>query len=181
MGLPPLPSLLARVTLILGLLLPPAAADPSPPSAPEPAPAGAASAKPPPAATEELPFLSRHRHSLLIVAGVGAAASGLGALLLRREANDRYEDYERTADPQRMIERYDDTSRLDNQAAACFIAAEALFIFAIYLGFFVEPAGRATGAARPERRLSASRDSRDEVGSGPALLLDRGLRLRWTF
>ena len=85
-------------------------------------------------------FLSRHRRSLLIATGAGAAATGVAALVLRRQANEKYEAYQEAADPERIAALYDETTSLDNQAAACFIASEVLFVTALYLGFFVEPA-----------------------------------------
>jgi hypothetical protein len=83
-------------------------------------------------------FLSRHRKALLIVTGSGAAATGLAAYVYRRAANERFEDYQHTADPVHLAELYDEASDLDNRAAACFLVGEALFVFALYLGFFVD-------------------------------------------
>lgn len=85
-------------------------------------------------------FLSRHRRSLLIATGAGAAATGIAAIAFRHEANAKYDDYQSSADPEEIAALYDETARLDNRAAACFIASEALFVAALYLGFFVEPA-----------------------------------------
>jgi hypothetical protein len=91
-------------------------------------------------------FLSRHRNMLLIVTAAGAAASGVGAALVRRSANERYEEYEQTADPERIEALYDEATELDNTAATLFIAAEALFVGALYLAFFVDsPAGYTPG------------------------------------
>jgi hypothetical protein len=89
--------------------------------------------------TDPPSFFSRHRNTLLIVTAAGAAASGVGAALVRRSANERYEEYEQTADPERIEDLYDEATELDNTAAALFIAAEALFVGALYLAFFVDP------------------------------------------
>lgn len=121
---PPLPLLALRVAIIGSLLVS----------------SVAALGEPTPAATEPS-FLSRNRRTLLIATTAGAAASGVLALLHRRAANDRFEEYKRTADPDRLIQLYDETARLDNRAAAFFVSAEVLFVAAMYLGFFVEPPG----------------------------------------
>lgn len=85
-------------------------------------------------------FLSRHRRSLLIATGAGAAAAGIATIAFRHEANTKYDAYQGAADPEEITALYDETAELDNRAAACFIASEALFVAALYLGFFVEPA-----------------------------------------
>ncbi len=85
-------------------------------------------------------FLSRHRRSLLIATGAGAAAAGIAAIAFRQRANTTYDEYRTAADPEEIAALYDETESLDNRAAACFIASEALFVAALYLGFFVEPA-----------------------------------------
>jgi hypothetical protein len=105
---------------------------------------------------------------------VGAGAAGLAAVFFRRAANDRFADYRRTADPERLEELYDQAAELDNRAAASFIAAEALFVFAVYVGFFVDPPRKTVGAAVPE------------TPCGPLAmdwLPERGLalRLQWRF
>jgi hypothetical protein len=118
-------------------------------------------------------FLSRHRQKLLIASGVGAGAATAAAIYLRRAANDRYDDYRQTADPERLEELYDEAADLDNQAAAAFIAAEAMFVFAVYLGFFVDPPPKKAewNPVFPAGRLG--------MGWTP----DRGLafRLQWDF
>ena len=85
-------------------------------------------------------FLSSHRRSLLWIAAGGAAASAVTAILFRREANDRYDAYQQTADPEAIADLYDEAKHLDEVATGFFIGAEALFVAVIYLGFFVEPA-----------------------------------------
>jgi hypothetical protein len=85
-------------------------------------------------------FLSRHRSSLLWISAGGAAASAVTAILFRREANDRYDEYQHTADPEAIDDLYAESKHLDQVATGFFIGAEALFVAAIYLGFFVEPA-----------------------------------------
>jgi len=109
--------------------VPRAAADPPPPSEPQARDeSGSAS------------FLARHRRSLLIATASGAAAAGLTAMLFRREANARYDEYQETAHPDEIADLYAETARLDEVAAGFFITAEALFVATIYLGFFVDPA-----------------------------------------
>lgn len=146
MGRVPLFPLAVRVAITLSLLVSPVAALGEPTAATEPS------------------FLSRNRRSLLVATAAGAAASGVAALLYRRAANDRFEEYRRTADPDRLTQLYDETARLDNRAAAFFVTAEVLFVAAMYLGFFVEPP--APGVAR----ASIVIDPRDTA-----------LSLRWSF
>jgi hypothetical protein len=126
----PLPRARRLSVLLLALALawprPDAAADPGDDPSPEP--------------SAQSSFLSLHRRALLIATGAGAAGTGIAAIVLRRQANEKYEEYQATADPEEIAALYDETTSLDNQAAACFIAAEALFVAALYLGFFVEPA-----------------------------------------
>jgi hypothetical protein len=97
-------------------------------------------------------FLSRHRGSLLAISAGGAAASAVTAILFRREANDRYDAYQQTADPAAIDDLYAESKHLDQVATGFFIGAEALFVAAIYLGFFVEPA-QADAAASTSPRL----------------------------
>ncbi len=112
-------------------------------------------------------WLARHRQPLLVAASAGAAGAGLAAALYRRAANDRFADYRRTADPERLAALYDETTRLDNRAAGFFVAAEAAFVFAMVLGFFVHaPRAAASGAA---------------AGPHPSLAAGRGVALRWDF
>ncbi len=119
-------------------------------------------------------FVSHHRKTLLITTGAGAAASGLAAMLYRRAANDRFEEYQHTADPDRLRDLYDQSSRLDNRAAACFIAAEGLFVLAIYFGFFVHPARAATNAGAASTEPGRSLPT-------PIWMPERGLGVRWSF
>jgi hypothetical protein len=123
--------------------------------------------------TEGPSFLSRHRRPLMVASGVGAAATGLAAVFFRRAANDRFETYQRTADPERLAELYDRAAELDNRASASFIAAEACFVFAIYLGFFVDPPRK---VARVESDVS-------DGEMGIAWIPERGpaLRVQWSF
>src|SRR5688572_19159855 len=127
-------------------------------------------------------FLSRHRRTLLIVTSAGAAAAGVGAALVRRSANERYEEYEETADPDRIEDLYDEASSLDNTAAGLFIAAEALFVGALYLAFFVDSPD---GQDSPDS--SESRHAPDApAGRTPGLTLapvaqGAALALEWRF
>jgi hypothetical protein len=154
MGLKPLLAVVLLPPLVVnlvggGLPLGPAAAAAAEPAAPAPS------------------WLARHRQPLLVAASAGAAGAGLTAALYRRAANDRFEDYQRTADPERLAALYDETTRLDNRAAGFFIAAEAAFIFAMVLGFFVHaPHDAASGNA---------------AALHPSLVAGRGVALRWDF
>ncbi|HWN82096.1 MAG TPA: hypothetical protein VNM87_08380 [Candidatus Udaeobacter sp.] len=94
----------------------------------------------PTASAESASFLSSHRKSLLWISAGGAAASAVTAILFRRAANDRYDEYQQTADPEAITDLYTEAKHLDQVATGFFIGAEALFVATIYLGFFVEPA-----------------------------------------
>lgn len=112
-------------------------------------------------------FLSRHRGSLLAISAGGAAASAVTAILFRREANDRYDAYQETADPAAIDDLYAESKHLDQVATGFFIGAEALFVAAIYLGFFVEPA-QADAAAFPRLQPLVDRASSGDSRLGIA-------------
>jgi hypothetical protein len=94
-------------------------------------------------------FLSRHRRSLIWISAGGAAASAVTAILFRREANDRYDEYQHTANPEEIADLYAESKHLDEVATGFFIGAEALFVAVIYLGFFVEPTADHQAALAP--------------------------------
>ncbi len=87
-----------------------------------------------------------------------AISSGTLAYVVRRRANERYADYERTADPELIASYYDDAARLDRRAAGLFITAEVAFITAVYLGFFVaaEPPAVASTRTAGNRQPAAA-------------------------
>jgi hypothetical protein len=150
----------ARALLLAALLLQPR---------PGPAAAGDASSPEPPS------FLSRHRRILLIATGAGAAATGIAAIASRHAANERYDEYQLAADPERIAALYDETAELDNRAAVLFVASEVLFVSALYLGFFVEPA---PAALRADPASGAAPASRHRPWITP---VPRGVALEWRF
>jgi hypothetical protein len=140
---------------------------------------------PPPAraeASEASGFLSRHRRPLLIAAASGAAAAGVTAIVYRRKANSSYDEYQETADPEEIAALYADTEHLDEIAAGFFITAEVLFVAAIYLGFFVEPAGAQWSAGASES-AAASPDAANRFTPGVTLPAGKSPRiaLEWRF
>jgi hypothetical protein len=139
------------------------------------------------AADVDASFVSRHRRLLLWTAGLTAIGAGATAYGLRYRANDRFDAYTRTADPEIITTRYDEAVRLDNGAAAFFLLAEVAFVAVIYFGFFVKPAEAAAAGGQPSRarvggdRLAAALAADYRARGGPAHHLPRSdLGLRWT-
>ncbi len=128
-------------------------------------------------------FLSRHRRALLIAAGGGAAACGIGAIVSRSAANSRYDEYQRTADPERIQALYRETEDLDNRAAVLFVTSEALFLATLYLGFFVAPAEEDQGFTADSSDQAADASRPEAAGQPlPELVPTRGgLAVQWRF
>jgi hypothetical protein len=118
-------------------------------------------------------FLSRHRRPLLIAAGAGAVAAGIAAMGSGMSQH-RGEKYQTTADPERIALLYDETERHDNRAAILFVTSEVLFVSALVLGFFVEPA--------PARAAAEADLAPGHTPPPPHLTLaPQGLALAWRF
>jgi hypothetical protein len=121
---------------------------------------------------------------LLIAAGSGAAACGIGAIVSRSAANSRYDEYQRTADPEGIQALYRETEHLDNRAAVLFVTSEALFLATLYLGFFVAPPEEDQGSFTADSHDQAADTSRPETAGPPIpdLVPTRGgLAVQWRF
>lgn len=66
--------------------------------------------------------------------GVGIGLLG-GSTILTERANDRYGDYLRATEPERVRDLYDETLRLDRWSTTSLLAGEALVATGIYLRF----------------------------------------------
>jgi len=121
-----------------------------------------------PDATDSSSFLSRHRSSLLWISAGTGAASAVTAILFRREANDRYDEYQHTADPEAIDDLYAESKHLDQVATGFFIGAEAMLVAAIYLGFFVEPTADHQAALAPSLTPVVARGTAGDARLGLA-------------
>jgi hypothetical protein len=133
-------------------------------------------------------WLSRHRRTLLWLSGATAVTAGGVAYVSRRRANDRFEEYARAADPERIAALYDEATRLDHRAAALYITAEVAFATALILAFFVpDPDEHAGHAAAGDATLAVRVGDGDGAvvpapRSGAGFrLAPRGVALTWSW
>lgn len=97
-------------------------------------------ADPPPFERIALPEQKKHHHLgsyLTMAAGLGLMVA---AFPLRDKADESYDQYLTSTDPDEMEQLYHQAARYDDLATASMLTGEAALVLGIYLRFLREPA-----------------------------------------
>ncbi len=75
---------------------------------------------------------SKTNHSLFAAIGLTVVSGALG-IYFRKKANNEFDQYLQSGDPQRFNESFDQSKKFDNYAAVSFAAFQTSFVLSFYL------------------------------------------------